>query len=67
VFGDRIKQDLRIKTFFKTTENPDKTQLWIAVCVYVRITIAKKCLHLPNSLHETLKIFSLTMPETTQE
>ena len=44
-----IKQHLRIKTFYGTTGNAVKTQIWIAVCTYVRIGIAKKRLHLPNS------------------
>jgi hypothetical protein len=65
LFFKWIKQHLRIKTFFGTTENAVKTQIWIAVCTYVLIAIAKKRLHLPNSLHEILQILSLTMFETT--
>lgn len=64
LFFKWIKQHLRIKTFFGTTENAVKTQIWIAVCTYVLIAIAKKRLRLPNSLHEILQILSLTMFET---
>jgi hypothetical protein len=65
LFFKWIKQHLRIKTFYGTNENAVKTQIWIAVCTYVLIAIAKKRLHLPNSLHEILQILSLTMFETT--
>jgi transposase len=64
LFFKWIKQHLRIKTFFGTTENAVKTQIWIAVCTYVLIAIAKKRLRLPHSLHEILQILSLTMFET---
>jgi transposase len=62
LFFKWIKQHLRIKTFFGTTENAVKAQIWIAVCTCVLIAIAKKRLHLPNSLHE---ILSSAMFETT--
>ena len=65
LFFKWIKQHLRIKTFYGTNENAVKTQIWIAVCTYVLIAIAKKRLHLPNSLHEILQILSLTMFEIT--
>jgi IS4 transposase len=65
LFFKWIKQHLRIKTFYGTNENAVKTKIWIAVCTYVLIAIAKKRLHLPNSLHEILQILSLTMFETT--
>ena len=65
LFFKWIKQHLRIKTFYGTTENAVKTQIWIAVCTYVLIAIAKKRLYLPNSLHEILQILRLTMLETT--
>ena len=65
LFFKWIKQHLRIKTFYGASENAVKTQIWIAVCTYVLIAIAKKRLHLPNSLHEILQILSLTMFETT--
>jgi IS4 transposase len=63
LFFKWIKQHLRIKTFFGTTEDAVKAQIWIAVCTCVLIAIAKKRLHLPNSLHE---ILSSAMFETTQ-
>ena len=65
LFFKWIKQHLRIKTFYGANENAVKTQIWIVVCTYVLIAIAKKRLHLPNSLHEILQILSLTMFETT--
>ena len=51
LFFKWIKQHLRIKTFYGTTDTAVKTQIWIAVCTYVRIGIAKKRLRLPNSPH----------------
>ena len=66
LFFNWIKQHLRIKTFFGSTENAVKTQIWIAVCTYVLIAITKKRLNLPNSLHEILQILSLNLFETTQ-
>jgi len=66
LFFKWIKQHLRIKAFFGTSENAVKTQIWIATCTYVLIAIAKKRLHLErHSLHEILQILSLTMFETT--
>lgn len=65
LFFKWIKQHLRIKTFLGASENAVKTQIWIAICTYVLIAIAKKRLNLPNSLHEILQILSLTMFETT--
>lgn len=60
-----IKQHLRIKSFFGTSENAVKTQVWIAVSVYVLVAIVRKRLALDASLYETLQILSLTMFETT--
>jgi hypothetical protein len=66
LFFKWIKQHLRIKAFLGTSENAVKTQIWIAVCTYVLIAIAKKRLHLePHSLYEILQILSLTMFEQT--
>jgi len=65
LFCKWIKQHLRIKSFLGTSENAVKTQIWIAVCAYVLIAIAKKRLHLPHSLYEILQIQRLTMFETT--
>ena len=64
LFFKWIKQHLRIKAFFGTSENAVKTQIWIAVCTYVLIAILKKRLELPHSLYEILQILSLTMFET---
>ena len=55
-----IKQNLRIKTFYGTSDNAVKTQIWIAVCVYVLVAIVKKELHLQPSLYEILQILSVT-------
>ena len=64
LFFKWIKQHLRIKKFLGNSENAVKTQIWIAVCTYVLIAIAKKRLKLPHSLYEILQILSLTMFET---
>jgi IS4 transposase len=63
LFFKWIKQHLRIKVFFGTSENAVKTQIWIAVSVYVLVAIAKKRLNLPASLYQILQILSLTMIE----
>src|SRR5690349_15880831 len=65
LFFKWIKQHLRIKAFFGTTENAVKTQIWIAVSVYVLIAIVKKRLNLQASLYELLQLLSLTMFERT--
>ena len=54
-----IKQHLRIKHFFGTSPNAVKTQVWIAVSIYVLIAILHKELSLPGSLHRTLQILSI--------
>ena len=66
LFFTWIKQHLRIKAFFGTTENAVKTQIWIAVSVYVLVAIVKKRLQLSASLYEILQILSLTMFERMQ-
>jgi IS4 transposase len=63
LFFKWIKQHLRIKVFFGTSENAVKTQLWIAVSVYVLVAIVKKRLNIAASLYEILQILSLTMFE----
>lgn len=63
LFFKWIKQHLRIKSFFGTTENAVKTQIWIAVSVYVLIAIIKKRLHLEASLYTILQILSVTIFE----
>ena len=63
LFFKWIKQHLRIKVFFGTSENAVKTQIWIAVSAYVLVAIVKKRLNLSASLYEMLQILSLTMFE----
>ena len=63
LFFKWIKQHLRIKSFFGTTENAVKTQIWIAVSVYVLVAIVKKRLRLELSLYTILQILSLTVFE----
>ena len=58
-----IKQHLRIKAFYGYTENAVKTQVWIAVSVYVLVAILRKRLALEASLHEILQVLSLTLFE----
>ena len=63
LFFKWIKQHLRIKAFFGTSENAVKSQIWIAVSVYVLVAIVKKRLKISASLYEILQILSLTMFE----
>jgi hypothetical protein len=65
LFFKWIKQHLRIKAFFGTSENAVKSQIWIAVSVYVLVAIVKKRLNLTASLYEILQILSLTLYEKT--
>jgi Transposase DDE domain/Domain of unknown function (DUF4372) len=65
LFFKWIKQHLRIKRFFGTSENAVKTQVWIAVAVYVLVAIVRKRLNLELSLHEMLQILSVTPFEKT--
>jgi hypothetical protein len=58
-----IKQHLRIKSFFGTSENAVKTQIWIAVSVYVLVAIVRKRLGLQASLYQILQILSVTLFE----
>src|SRR5262249_55954774 len=58
-----IKQHLRIKAFFGTSENAVKTQIWIAVSVYVLVAIVRKRLKLEASLYQILQILSITLFE----
>lgn len=60
LFFKWIKQHLRIKRFFGTSENAVKTQVWIAVAVYVLVAIIRKRLDLKFSLHSMLQILSVT-------
>ena len=65
LFFKWIKQHLRIKAFFGTSENAVKTQIWIAVSVYVLVAIMKKRLHLDLELYTILQILSVTLFEKT--
>jgi len=60
-----IKQHLRIKAFYGTSENAVKTQIWIAVAVYVLVAIVKKRMQIGLSLYTILQILSLTLFEKT--
>ena len=66
LFFKWIKQHLRIKRFYGTSENAVKTQIWIAVSVYVLVAIVKKRLNLDASLHTLLQILSVTVFEKIQ-
>ena len=63
LFFKWIKQHLRIKRFYGTSENAVRTQIWIAISVYVLVAIIKKKLRLNVSLHTLLQILSLTLFE----
>src|SRR6266403_351546 len=65
LFFKWIKQHLRIKQFYGTSENAVKTQIWIAVSVYVLVAIVRKRLGLEASLYQTLQILSVTLFEKT--
>ena len=65
LFFKWIKQHLRIKSFFGTSINAVKTQIWIAISVYVLVAILKKELKLERSLHEILQILSILLFEKT--
>jgi hypothetical protein len=63
LFFKWIKQHLRIKTFYGTSENAVKTQIWIAVSVYVLVAIIRKRLKLDTSLYTLMQVFSVTVFE----
>ena len=63
LFFKWIKQHLRIKRFYGTTENAVKTQIWIAISIYVLVAIVKKRLKIESSLYTILQILSLTLFE----
>ena len=65
LFFKWIKQHLRIKRFYGTSDNAVRTQVWIAICVYVFVALLKKRLHVSLSLHTMLQILSLTLFEKT--
>ena len=63
LFFKWIKQHLRIKAFYGTTDNAVKTQVWIAISVYVLVAIVKKELRIERSLSDILQVLSLTLFE----
>ena len=65
LFFKCIKQHLRIKAFFGTSENAVKTQIWIAISVYVLVAIVKKQMKIDRSLYSILQILSVTLFEKT--
>jgi hypothetical protein len=65
LFFKWIKQHLRIKAFYGTSANAVKTQVWIAICVYVLVAIVKRELKLDRTLYEILQILSVTLFEKT--
>ena len=65
LFFKWIKQHLRIKAFYGTSENAVKTQIWIAISIYVLVAIVKKRLGLDQSLYTILQILSVTLFEKT--
>lgn len=65
LFFKWIKQHLRIKAFYGTSENAVKTQIWIAISIYVLVAIVKKRLNLSASLYTILQILSITLLEKT--
>ena len=60
-----MKQHLRIKAFYGTSDNAVRTQIWIAISVYLQVAIFKKQQHLDMSLYTILQILSLTLFEKT--
>jgi IS4 transposase len=65
LFFKWIKQHLRSKQFYGTSENAVKTQIWTAVSIYVLVAIVKKRLKIQATLYDLLQILSLTMFEQT--
>ena len=65
IFFKWIKQHLRIKSFYGTSENAVKTQIWVAISIYVLVAIVKKRLHLDMSLYTFLQILSISVFEKT--
>ena len=63
LFFKWIKQHLRIKSFFGTSANAVKIQIWVALCIYLLVAILKKQLHLPCSLHTLLQILEVNLFE----
>ena len=66
LFFKWIKQNLRIKSFYGTSENAVKTQIWIAVSVYLMVAIIRKRLKIEASLYTMLQILSVSVFERTE-
>ena len=66
MFFKWIKQNLRIKAFYGTSENAVKTQIWIAISVYVLVAIIKKQLRIERTLNEILQVLSITLFENDE-
>jgi hypothetical protein len=66
LFFKWIKQNLRIKAFYGTSENAVKTQIWIAISIYVLVAIIKKRLRIERTLNEILQVLSITLFETDE-
>ena len=62
---NRIKQNLRIKSFYGNSENAVKTRIWIAMSVYVLVAMVRKRLDLQSSLYQILQILSVVLFEKT--
>ena len=65
MFFKWIKQHLRIKAFYGTSQNAVKTQIWIAVSIYVLVAIVRKRLGLNLSLYQILQVLSISLFEKT--
>jgi len=63
IFFKWIKQHLRIKNFYSTSENSVKTQVWIAISTYVLVAIMKRRLKIDLTLYTILQILSITLFE----
>jgi IS4 transposase len=61
LFFKWIKQNLKIKSFWGTSENAVKVQIWIAISVYILVAIAKKRFNLKQSLYEILQVISISV------
>ena len=66
LFFKWIKQNLRIKAFYGTSENAVKTQIWIAISVYLLVAIIKKKLRIERTLNEILQVLSVTLFENDE-
>lgn len=66
LFFKWIKQHLKVKSFWGQSENAVKTQIWVAICVYTLVAIAKKKFLLNQSLYEILQVLSISIFEKVQ-